>query len=228
MKMKLHAWCLLEKSENEHWQEVISKKSKLKLQKLAHESLLSVENYSCASPRKVIEVKDHWSKHQSRTGHRSCRACHVGRNVPASEIGWIARAQQKKFVVATSGRMDQRQTWVRKPYHSNSVVKVCTGAKNAGSANVAKPMISMRKVVQPGDVVVLDEKNSHIRDNRDGTVIKLDVNSGVYTMDMWVCLDEFLRVSKESLKSKTIGQTSVPQWTQELQGMSCRQECSRE
>ena len=46
----------------------------------------------------------------------------------------------------------------------------------------------MRKVVQPGDVAVLDEKNSHIR-NRDGTVIKLDVNSGVYTMDMWVCLD---------------------------------------
>ena len=53
-----------------------------------------------------------------------------------------------------------------------------------------KPMISMRRVVQAGDVVVLDEKNPHIRNNRDGTTIKLDVNNGVYTMDMWVCLDE--------------------------------------
>ena len=58
------------------------------------------------------------------------------------------------------------------------------------SANAVKPLISMRKVVQAGNVKVLDEKNPRIRNNRDGIVIKLDVNSGVYTMDMWVCLDE--------------------------------------
>ena len=58
------------------------------------------------------------------------------------------------------------------------------------SANVVKPLISMRKVVQAGNVVVLDEKNPPIRNSRDGTVIKLDVNNGVYTIDMWVCLDE--------------------------------------
>ena len=40
--------------------EVASKKSKLKSKKIAHESLLSVENISCASPRKVVEVKDNW------------------------------------------------------------------------------------------------------------------------------------------------------------------------
>ena len=44
--------------------------------------------------------------------------------------------------------------------------------------------------MQDGNVVVPDEMNPHIRNNRDGTVIKLDVNNGVYTMDMWVCLDE--------------------------------------
>ena len=48
----------------------------------------------------------------------------------------------------------------------------------------------MRKVVQAGNVVVLDEKNPHKRNNRDGTVIKLDVNNGVYTADMCVSLDE--------------------------------------
>ena len=41
-----------------------------------------------------------------------------------------------------------------------------------------------------GNIVVLDEKNPHIRNTTDGTVIKLDVNNGVYAMDMWICLDE--------------------------------------
>ena len=53
-----------------------------------------------------------------------------------------------------------------------------------------KPLISMRKVVHAGNVVVLDEKNPHIRENRDGTVIELDVNNGLYTLDLWVCLNE--------------------------------------
>ena len=43
----------------------------------------------------------------------------------------------------------------------------------------------MRKVVQAGNVVVLDEKNLHIRNNRDSTVVKLHVNNVVSTMDMW-------------------------------------------
>ena len=58
------------------------------------------------------------------------------------------------------------------------------------SASIVKPLISMRQVVQAGNIVVLDEKNPHIRNNRDGIVIKLDVNNGVYTMEMRVCLDE--------------------------------------
>ena len=62
------------------------------------------------------------------------------------------------------------------------------------SANVVKPLISMQKVVQAENTVVLDEQNPHIRNTRDGTVIKLDVNNGVYTMDMWICLDETGRV----------------------------------
>ena len=57
---ELQAWFLLEESENEQWQEVTSKKSNVKTKKFAHESLLRVEDNSCASPRKVIEVKDKW------------------------------------------------------------------------------------------------------------------------------------------------------------------------
>ena len=47
-----------------------------------------------------------------------------------------------------------------------------------------------QKVVRAGKIVVLDEKNPHIRNIRDGTTIKMNVNHGVYTMDMWICLDE--------------------------------------
>ena len=55
---------------------------------------------------------------------------------------------------------------------------------------MVKPLISKRKVVQAGNVVVLNEKNPGVQNNRDGTVIRLDVNSGVYTTDLWMCLDE--------------------------------------
>ena len=84
---------------------------------------------------------------------------------------------------------NRSKTWVRKPYHA-SPLKECTEAIKFKSANVVEPLISMRKVVQAGNVVALDEKNPHIRNNRDGTVIRLDVNNGVYTVDMWVWLDE--------------------------------------
>ena len=40
-----------------------------------------------------------------------------------------------------------------------------------------------RKLSELETFVVQDAKNPHIRNIRDGTVIKLDVNNGVYTMD---------------------------------------------
>ena len=55
---------------------------------------------------------------------------------------------------------------------------------------LSNPSFQMQKVVRAGHIVVLDEKNPHIRNTRDGTVIKLDVHNGVYTVDMWICLDE--------------------------------------
>ena len=34
------------------------------------------------------------------------------------------------------------------------------------------------------------KENQHIRHDGDGTLIKLEVNYGVYTMEVWVCLGE--------------------------------------
>ena len=95
---ELHAWSSLEESENEQWQEVNSKKSKTEDEEVYPRlSLLSVVNSSCASLRKVTEVKDNWAKHQSHNEHMSCRACRADRGVPASGTG-LARAQQRNFL----------------------------------------------------------------------------------------------------------------------------------
>ena len=75
-----------------------------------------------------------------------------------------------------------------------------------------KPLISRRKVVQAGNVVVLDEKNPHIRNSRDGTVIKLDVNNGVHTMHVGASMkrvqlspgkdSEWLECHKQTCKTR--------------------------
>ena len=73
------------------------------------------------------------------------------------------------------------------PFKTNEGVQRCITFR---SAIVVKPLISMLKVVRAGNNVVLDEQNPHIRNTRDGTMINLDVNNDVYTMDRWICLDE--------------------------------------
>ena len=93
------------------------------------------------------------------------------------------KTSPKKFVAA-NGEQIKDLGERRIPFKTNE------GVQMFWSANVVKPNISMQKVVQAGNTVVLDERYPHIRKTRDGSVIKLDANNGVYTMDMWICLDE--------------------------------------
>ena len=82
---------------------------------------------------------------------------------------WIAQAQQRKLIAANREKVkDLCEKTI--PFKSVEGVHRCIIFR---SANVVKPLISKRKDVQAGNVVVLDEKNPHIRNNRDGTVIKL-------------------------------------------------------
>ena len=91
--------------------------------------------------------------------------------------------------VAASGLMvsalpaDLSQTWVRRALHSRQT-REFRGVSHSGVRMLSNPSFSMQKVVRAGNTVVLDEHNLHIRNTRDGTVIKLDVNSGVYTIDI--------------------------------------------
>ena len=53
----LQAWCLLEESENEQWQEVINRRDKQRAKKANQASLLSVESSQHSSPNKNVDVR---------------------------------------------------------------------------------------------------------------------------------------------------------------------------
>ena len=122
-------------------------------------------------PRKIIEVKD------------NCVTIRATMDTGAAEIFprvTLDRTRTTKKVVAANGERIRDLGEKTIPFKSLEGVHRCI---NFRTATVVKPLISMIMVVQAGSVVVLDEKNPHIRNNRDGKVIKLDVNNGV-------CLDE--------------------------------------
>ena len=59
---EFQAWCLLEQSENEQWQDAISRRDKEMMKQFHQASLLSVENSEKSSSKKIIEVKGRWVK----------------------------------------------------------------------------------------------------------------------------------------------------------------------
>ena len=180
----LQAWCLLEESENEQWQEVISKQNKRSVKQDNQASLLSMENSHNLNPKKIVEVKDKWVKVRVTMG--SGAAGHVMFETMFPRVKLERKTTPKKFVAA-NGEQIKELGEKTIPFKTNEGIQRCITFR---SANVIKPLISMQKVVRARNTVVLDEKNPHIRNIRDGTVIKLDVSNGVYTMDMWICLDE--------------------------------------
>ena len=180
----LQAWCKLEESESEQWQEVISRRSKQRAKKVNQAALLSVESSHDLSPRKIVEEENRRVK--VRVTMDSGAAGHV---MPEAMFPHV-KLERKTPPKSLFQQMESTsKTWVTREFHSRQMrgVRRCITFR---SANVVKPLISMQKVVQAGNTVVVDEKNPHIRKTRDGTVIKLDVNNGVYTMDTWICLDE--------------------------------------
>ena len=176
----LQAWCLLEESENEQWQDVISKQNKREVKKANQASLLSMENSHSSNPKKIAEVKDKWVK--VRVTMDPGTAGHVMPDTMSPRVKLKRKTTPKKFVAANGEQIkDLGEKTI--PFKTNEGIQRCITFR---SANVVKPIISMQKV----DTVVVDEKNPHIRNIRDGTAIYLDVSNGVHTMDMWTCLDE--------------------------------------
>ena len=120
--------------------------------------------------KKIVEVKDKWVK--ARAIMDSGAAGHVMPETMFPHVKLERETLPKKFVAANKEQIkDLGEKSI--PFKTNEGVQRCITFR---SANDVKPFISMQKVVRAGNIVVLDEKNAHIRNTRDATVIKLDVN----------------------------------------------------
>ena len=178
---ELQVWCLLEESENEQWQEVVSRRDKQKVKNANQAPPLSVENSHNSNPKNIIEEKDRWAK--VRVTIDSAAVGHVMLDGMFPRVRLERKTSPKRFgaengeQVRDLGEKDysiQDKRWNSK-MHNTQKCECC------------QTLISMQKVVPAGNVVVLDEKNPRIRNVRNDTMIKLN---GVYTMDMWIWLDE--------------------------------------
>ena len=72
----------------------------------------------------------------------------------------LERKMLLKKLVAANGEQIQDFGEKNIPFKTNEGIQRCITFR---SANVVKPLISMRKVVRSGNIVVLDEKNPHMR-----------------------------------------------------------------
>ena len=106
------------------------------------------------------------------------RSCDARNDVSTCQTR--AKNESPKKFVAANGEQIKDLGAETIPFKISEGIQRCTTFR---SANVVKPLISMQKVVRAGNIVVLDEKNPHIRNERDGTVIKLDVNNS--TSSRW-------------------------------------------
>ena len=138
----LQAWCLLEESENEQWQEVISRRNKQRVKRANQAPLLSVESSQSLSPKKIVEVRDKWVK--VRVTMESGAAGHVMPETRFPRVKLERRTSPKKFVAANGEQMkDLGEKNI--PFKTKEGIQRCITFR---SANVVKPLISMQKVVR--------------------------------------------------------------------------------
>ena len=145
----LQAWCSLEESENEQWHEVISKQNKRRAKKDNQASLLSMEKSHNSNPKKIVEAKDKWVK--VRVTMDSGGAGHVMPETVFSCVKLERKTTPKKFVAANEEQIkDLGEKTI--PFKTNEGIQRCITFR---SANDAKPLITMQKVVRAGNTVVL-------------------------------------------------------------------------
>ena len=133
-----------------------------------------MEASSSAPGKKVVVGKGNWVN--VRATMDTGVAGHVMPAGMCLHLKLTCSSMEKKFVAANGEKIQDLGEKILSQVHKEC--KRC------------EAFVLDEKIVQAGNVVVLDEKNPHIRNLRDGMIIKMDVNNGAYTMDMWVRLDE--------------------------------------
>ena len=116
------AWCLLEESENEQWQEVISRRNKQRVKRANQASLLSVESGQSVNPKKVVEVRDKWAK--VRATMDSGAAGHVMPETMFPQVKIERKTSPKKFVAANGEQIkDLGEKSI--PFKTNEGIQRC-------------------------------------------------------------------------------------------------------
>ena len=133
----MQAWCLLEESENEQWQEVISRRSKQRAKKANQTSPLSVERCHSFSLKKIVEVKDKWVK--VRVTMHSGAAGHVMLETMFPRVKLERKTSPNKFVAAKGDHIKDLGD-KNIPFKTNEGVQRC---KTFRSVTVVKPLISL-------------------------------------------------------------------------------------
>ena len=206
----LQACCLLEESEHEQWQEVISKHNKRNVKK-ANPASVRVENNHNSNPKKIVEVTDKCVK--VRVAMDSGAAGHVKPEAMFPHVK-LERKTTPRKLVAANGEQSKHLGEKKIPFKTSEGIQMCITFR---SANNVTHLIPMQKVVRAGNTVVLDE--------RDGTVIKLDVSNAVCTMDMWICLDDRGPVFRDSEWSSRFREQDPE--TSRLEGRSIKRHTCR-
>ena len=129
----LQAWCLLEESENEQWQEVISRRCKQRVKKANQASLLSMENSHNSNPKKIVEEKD--KRVKVRVTIVSGAAGHVMPETMFPRVKLERKTTPNNFVAA-NGKQIKVLGEKTIPFKTNEGVQRCITFR---SANVVKP-----------------------------------------------------------------------------------------
>ena len=84
---------------------------------------------------------------------------------------------------------------------------------NIQNCKCCEPPHSMQNVVRAGNSVVLDGNNPHIRNTSGWNSDQCGRENGVYTMDMWICLEQIKSDStlpaRECLLNKNVESTVI-------------------
>ena len=124
----------------------------------------SVESNQNSSSKTIIEVK-------VRVRMDAAAAGHVMIEVMLPRVKLERMTAPKKFVAASCEHVRDL---------GEKTIPFETDEGDSQMQNIqVKSLISTQKVVRAGNIVVLDEKSPHVRNIRDGTMIKLDVNNGL-------------------------------------------------
>ena len=132
----------------------------------------------------AIEVKGDWIRIEATVDSGAAESV-CPRNMFPKIIAKQDRAG-KQYVAANGSKIaDEGEKLV--PAHTSAGKSITVKFR---AASVVKPLMSVRRINQAGNVVVLDDKDPYIKCRKTGDITKLRCQNGVFVMDLWVNAQE--------------------------------------